>query len=176
MIMKPEMKEKLLPQKEEDEEYMRLALEEARLAADAGEVPIGCVIVWEGKVAARAHNRRETRDDTPLSRTALAHAECEAITEACRALGGWRLHKAVLYVTVEPCPMCAGAIVNARIPRVVYGTKDSAAGAFGSVLNMNSYPLNHKPEVVKGVLEPECRALMQDFFTRLRESRNRRRE
>ena len=111
---------------------------------------------------ARAHNTRE-RD-----KNALRHAECAAIDAACRALGGWRLPGCTLYATMEPCPMCAGAVVNSRIVRVVYGAHDKRAGAFGSVLDLNAYPLNHKPEVVGGVCEDECVALLQDFFKRKR--------
>ena len=155
---------------ERDEAYMRMAIEEAGRAASFGEVPIGAVIVWEDKdgnerVVSRAGNARETE------KNALGHAECRAISEACRELGGWRLHRATLYVTLEPCPMCAGAIVNARIRRVCYGAKDAKAGAFGSVINLNSYPLNHKPEISSGVLEPECRTLLSGFFEKLRKKR-----
>ena len=145
---------------------MRLAIREAQCAAAMGEVPVGAVLVWDDTVIACAHNTRET------DKNALGHAECLAISEACRKLGGWRLHRAVLYVTLEPCPMCAGAIVNARIPRVVFGTKDARAGAFGSVLNLNGYPLNHKPELVYGVCEEECRQLMTAFFAELRRKRS----
>lgn len=145
--------------------FMQQALEEARIAASLGEVPIGAVVVWDGEIVARAHNTRETE------KTALGHAECLAIEHACRTLGGWRLHRAVLYVTLEPCPMCAGAIVNARIPRVVCGAKDPRAGAFGSVLQLNNYPLNHKPQVSFGVCGEECRDLMTAFFASLRQKR-----
>ena len=145
--------------------YMRQALEEAKIAASLGEVPIGAVVVWDGEIVARAHNTRETE------KNALGHAECSAIAEACRVLGGWRLHRATLYVTLEPCPMCAGAIINARVARVVYGAKDARAGAFGSVLQMCNYPLNHKPEIITGVCEDECRDLMTEFFASLRQKR-----
>ncbi len=145
--------------------YMREALEEARIAASLGEVPIGAVVVWDGEIVARAHNTRET------DKNALGHAECLAIASACRKLGGWRLHRATLYVTLEPCPMCAGAIVNARIARVVCGAKDPRAGAFGSVLQLNNYPLNHKPKLDFGVCEEECRELMTAFFASLRQKR-----
>lgn len=157
----------------QDEKYMQLALHEARTAAAMGEVPIGAVIVWkdkesgEDRVVALAHNTRE------LQKNALGHAECSAIDMACRTLGGWRLHRATLYVTLEPCPMCAGAIVNARIARVVFGAKDIRAGAFGSVLDLNAYPLNHKPEIVSGVCEEECQNLMTEFFLSLRKKRTR---
>ncbi len=149
----------------DDAYYMEAALEEARIAAELGEVPIGAVIVWDGEIVARAHNTRETE------KNALGHAECLAIDAACKALGGWRLHRATLYVTLEPCPMCAGAIVNARVARVVYGAKDARAGAFGSVLQLNNYPLNHKPQICSGVCEDACRDLMTAFFASLRQKR-----
>jgi tRNA(adenine34) deaminase len=129
---------------------MDLALELARQAADEGEVPVGCVIVRDGQVVGRGRNHRET------GRTALGHAEIQAIDEACRTLGGWRLWECTLYVTLEPCPMCAGAILNARIPRVVYGAADSKAGFCGSVANLFAMEVNHHPEVVSGIREPEC--------------------
>ncbi len=141
---------------------MNEAITEAKSAGDRGEVPIGCVIVHDGKIIARAGNMRET------DKNSLRHAEISAIDEACRVRGGWRLFGCTLYVTLEPCPMCAGAIVNSRIDRVVFGARDAKAGAFGSVLNMNSYPLNHKPKIVAGVMESECRGLLSDFFSGLR--------
>ncbi len=142
--------------------YMAEALSEACLAAETDEVPIGAVIVKDGNIIARAHNLRET------GKNALYHAETLAIDYACRALGGWRLPSCTLYVTLEPCPMCAGAIVNSRIERVVFGAYDKRAGAFGSVLDLNAYPLNHKPEIVGGVMEEECRSLLQTFFKKKR--------
>ncbi len=148
-----------------DEIYMRMALELAQEAAAEGEVPVGCVIVSEGEVVGRGRNRREK------GKSALAHAELEAISEACRTLGGWRLWKATLYVTLEPCPMCAGAIINARIPRVVYGAKDAKAGSCASIVDLFSLPYNHKPEVTSGVLQEECAAVLTDFFRALREKR-----
>ena len=120
------------------EDYMRQALLLAREAARAGEVPVGCVVVWDGKVIGRGRNRREEDGD------ALAHAELIAIREACAALGGWRLHRAKLYVTLEPCPMCAGGIINARIPEVYYGARDEATGACGSVLNLFEERFHHR--------------------------------
>lgn len=145
------------------EDYMRQALALAREAMAEGEVPVGCVVVWEdGRVVGRGRNRRET------GKNALAHAELEAIGEACRTLGGWRLHKARLYVTLEPCPMCAGAIVNARIPAVYYGAKDDKAGCCGSVLNLFEERFNHHPRIYGRVLEAECAALLQEFFQSLR--------
>lgn len=143
---------------------MSLALDQARLAASLGETPIGAVLVWEGQVTASAYNRRE------LDRLATAHAELLAINEACRKLGGWRLHKATLYVTLEPCPMCAGAIINARIKRVVYGASDRKAGCCGSVLDLFREPFNHHPEVTGGVLAEESAALLSSFFKQLRKA------
>ena len=146
-----------------DEQYMAQALELARQAAAEGEVPVGCVIVCDGKVVGRGRNRRET------DKSALAHAEIEAISEACKTLGGWRLWECTLYVTLEPCPMCAGAIVNARIPRVVYGAADDKCGACGSVCDIFSMDFNHHPQVTTGVLEAESSALLQSFFKQLRQ-------
>ena len=146
----------------EHEDYMVLALELAREAMAEGEVPVGCVIVKNGAVVGRGRNRRET------ARTALGHAEIEAIAQACETLGGWRLHRAVLYVTLEPCPMCAGAILNARIAQVRYGARDEKAGCCGSVLNLFEENFNHHPRIYGGLLEEECAALLQEFFRRLR--------
>ena len=145
-----------------DREYMLEALALAREGAAAGEVPVGCVIVRGDEIVGRGRNRREE------DKTALAHAELEAISQACRALGGWRLWECTLYVTLEPCPMCAGAIVNARIPRVVYGAKDAKAGSCGSVCDLFSMAYNHHPQVEAGVLEEECAKLLTDFFRELR--------
>ena len=145
-----------------DEYYMRAALELAELAARYGDVPVGCVIVRDGKIVAADCNGREVFHD------ASYHAETAAIRTACQILGGWRLTRCTLYVTLEPCPMCAGAIWCARVPRVVVGAKDAKAGATGSVLNLNAYPLNHKFDVISGVLENECRAVMRDFFEKRR--------
>lgn len=142
--------------------FMNEAIAEAELAAAADEVPVGAVVVRDGKIIARAHNTRE-RD-----KNALRHAETAAIDAACRALGGWRLPGCTLYVTMEPCPMCAGAVVNSRIERVVFGAYDRRAGAFGSVLNLKDYPLNHKPELTGGVCEEQCVALLKDFFKKKR--------
>ena len=147
------------------EEYMRLALEEARLALTTGDVPVGCIIVGpDGAVIGRGRNRREADS------SALAHAEVEAISQACAALGSWRLHGCTLYVTLEPCPMCAGAIINSRIPGVWYGAKDEKAGACGSVLNLFEERFNHKPALRGGLLREECAGLLQEFFTTLRSS------
>ena len=146
----------------EDLQFMDAALALAREAAAEGEVPVGCVITRGGEIVGRGRNRRET------GRTALGHAEIEAISEACRNLGGWRLWECTLYVTLEPCPMCAGAIVNARIPRVVYGASDAKCGACGSVCDLFAMDFNHHPEVTKGVREEEAAALLTEFFRNLR--------
>ena len=142
--------------------YMDAALELAKQAAADGEVPVGCVIVRNGEIVGRGRNRRET------AKTALGHAEIEAIGQACETLGGWRLWDCTLYVTLEPCPMCAGAIVNARIPRVVFGASDSKCGACGSVCDIFSMDINHHPQVEKGIREEESSALLSDFFKDLR--------
>ncbi|MBE6597938.1 MAG: nucleoside deaminase [Ruminococcaceae bacterium] len=142
-----------------DRFFMSAALELAKAAAVLGEVPVGCVIVREGKIIAADFNGREETKD------AVYHAECSAISKACRVLGGWRLTGCTLYVTLEPCPMCAGAIWNARVPRVVIGARDAKAGALGSLINLNAYPLNHKPLLTFGVLEKETAALLRDFFS-----------
>lgn len=145
-----------------DEIFMAEAIALAKEAALAGEVPVGCVIVRGNEIVGRGRNRREE------SKSALAHAEIAAIAEACRNLGGWRLWECTLYVTLEPCSMCAGAILNARIPRVVYGASDSKFGAVNSVCSLFSMEFNHHPQVTAGVMEAECGALMQDFFRDLR--------
>lgn len=142
----------------EDEKWMRAALSEAQKAADEGETPVGAVLVAGGELIAAGHNAREAKHDV------TSHAEMEAIREAASKKGDWRLSDMTLYVTLEPCPMCAGAILAARIPRVVYGAKDATAGAMGSVLNLPRYPLGARPEVVSGVLADESRALLQTFF------------
>jgi tRNA(adenine34) deaminase len=142
-----------------DEYFMRLALREAQAAAAHDDVPIGAVVVHDGEVIASGHNERELRQDP------TAHAELLALREASRVLGSWRLLETVLYVTLEPCAMCAGAIVLARVPRVVYGTTDPKAGAAGSVLDVLAEPrLNHRPIVAGGLLAAECAALLVDFF------------
>ena len=145
-----------------DQEFMDAALELAAQAGAEGEVPVGCVIVRDGQIVGRGRNRRET------GKTALGHAEIEAIAQACENLGGWRLWDCTLYVTLEPCPMCAGAIINARIPRVVYGASDSKCGACGSVCDLFSMDFNHHPQVEKGIREEACGALLQEFFKDLR--------
>ncbi len=145
-----------------EENFMRQALDLARKAAAAGEVPVGCVIVREGHVVGRGRNRREEKQ------AACSHAEMEAIAEANRTLGSWRLEDCELYVTLEPCPMCAGAILNARIPRVFFGARDRAMGACGGVMNLFMEEFPHRPALVGGLLEEECAAVLGDFFRRLR--------
>ncbi|MDL2214375.1 nucleoside deaminase [Clostridia bacterium OttesenSCG-928-O13] len=148
-----------------DAELMAVALEEARLAADEGEVPVGAVVAKDGQVVSRAHNRRES------DKNAVAHAELLAIEAACHALGGWRLWQCDLFVTLEPCPMCAGAIINSRVKRVVYGAEDPKAGCCGSVTDLFAMPFNHSPQVEKGLLAAESGALLSAFFERLRQKR-----
>ena len=151
----------------DDVSLMRAALEQARIAADLGEVPVGAVIAKDGEIIARAHNTRETE------KNATHHAELLAIDEACRKLGGWRLWQCELFVTLEPCPMCTGAIINSRLKRVVYGAEDEKAGCCGSVTNLFEMPFNHKPVLESGLLEEECAALLRAFFERLRLQRKR---
>ena len=146
----------------EDNKFMDAALELAKEAAAAGEIPVGCVIVRKGEIVGRGRNCRET------DRTALGHAELMAIADACKNLDGWRLWECTLYVTLEPCPMCAGAIINARIPRLVFGASDSKNGACGSVCDLLSMDFNHHPQVTKGVREAESAALLTEFFAQLR--------
>ena len=147
----------------EDLIFMQQALQLAQEAASEGEVPVGCVIVRRGEIVGRGRNRRET------AKTALGHAEIEAIADACKNLGGWRLWECTMYVTLEPCPMCAGAIINARIPRVVIGAKDEKCGACGSVCDLFSMNFNHHPKTEFGLLETESQQLLSDFFKDLRE-------
>ena len=142
---------------------MREALSLAERAASVGEVPVGPVIEYEGEIIARGYNRRES------DKNALAHAEIIAIDAACKARGGWRLSGCTLYVTLEPCLMCAGAIVNARIDRVVYALPDPKSGAFGSVTDVSELPVNHQPEVTNGVLAAPCKEVLQSFFKKLRQ-------
>ncbi len=146
----------------EQQQYMKAALRLARKAASEGEVPVGAVVVCDGKIVGRGRNRRESK------KNALLHAEIEAIGKACKKLGGWRLHKCDLYVTLEPCPMCAGAIINARIKTVYYGAPDPKAGSCGTLVDLFVLPYNHRPEVVAGVLEDECADVLRDFFRALR--------
>ena len=145
------------------ERWMDEALRLAREAGEAGEVPVGCVVVRDGEILGRGRNRREEE------RSALAHAEIEAIREACARVGDWRLEGCARYVTLEPCAMCAGAILNARIPTVVYGLREGKTGACGSVLDLFAEDFGFRPRMYGGVREAECRDLMQNFFSRLRE-------
>ena len=144
------------------EDFMRHAMKLADLAAEKGDVPVGCVIVKDGVVIGEGYNRREQNSD------AVAHAEVEAIREACRHLGTWRLSGCSLVVTLEPCPMCAGAIIQARLDAVYYGAKDEKGGACGSVLNLFEERFNHKPQLYGGILGAECAKQLQRFFERLR--------
>lgn len=145
-----------------DIQFMREAIELARYAEGLDEVPVGAVVVRNGEIIARGYNTRET------TKCATHHAEIVAIEEACRVLGGWRLIGCTLYVTMEPCAMCAGAIINSRLPRVVYGAPDLRFGAFGSKIDLASVGLNHTPEIVGGVLGDECRELLQNYFKKKR--------
>ena len=149
----------------DDERFMKAALSLAKRAAREGEVPVGAVVVRNGEIVGSGWNRRET------GKNALSHAEIRAIDNACKRLGGWRLWECDLYVTLEPCPMCAGAVVSSRIKRVVLGAKDPKAGACGSVMNLFSYPLNHSPECVDGILEEESTELLKTFFAELRKKK-----
>ena len=148
-----------------DSELMGLALEEARKAAALGEVPVGAVVARSGEVVAAAHNTRETE------KNALHHAELLAIDAACKKLGGWRLWECELFVTLEPCPMCAGAILNARIPKVFYGARDSAFGACGGVTNLFMEQFPHRPALVGGILAEDCQAVLAEFFGKLRQGK-----
>lgn len=145
-----------------DEDIMIAALKEAQKAFDIGEVPVGAVVTLNGEIVGRGYNRRET------DKNALRHAELIAIDEACTVLGGWRLWQCELFVTLEPCPMCAGAIINSRIKRVVFGAYDKKAGSCCSVNNLFALPYNHKPEVVGGVMEEKCSTILSEFFKQLR--------
>ena len=145
-----------------DTEYMQIALQLAQEAAEMGEVPVGAVVVKDDAIIGRGLNRRETEGNS------LAHAEIEAINQACDALGGWQLTDCTLYVTLEPCPMCAGAIINSRISRVVFGAANIKAGSCGSIVNLFLLPYNHKPILNSGVLETECQQVLKEFFKALR--------
>ena len=149
-----------------DEAFMRLAIEQAQIAASLGEIPVGAVVVKDGQVIGRGYNRRE------IDSSATAHAEVLAIEDACKQLGTWRLTDCELYVTLEPCPMCAGAIINARIRRVIYGAKDERAGCCGSVADFFVMPFNHNPLSRSGILAEECKKLLLDFFSTLRNEQN----
>lgn len=144
---------------------MQKALELAKISAAEGEVPVGAIIVKGDEIVGTGRNRRE------YGKNALYHAEIEAIDNACKTLGGWRLWECDMYVTLEPCPMCAGAIINSRIKTVYYGASDLKAGSFGSVVDFNSLPYNHKPEIVSGVMQDEAKKMLSDFFKGLREKK-----
>ena len=146
----------------DDRDFMNAALKLASLAAAEGEVPVGAVVTLGGEIVGRGRNRREK------SKNALAHAEIEAINDACSNLGGWRLWQCDMYVTLEPCPMCTGAIINSRIKRLIYGASDCKAGSCGSVVNLFELPYNHKPEIVSGIKKDECAELLSEFFKALR--------
>lgn len=146
-------------------QFMQKALELAKISAAEGEVPVGAIIVKDDEIVGTGRNRRE------YGKNALYHAEIEAIDNACKTLGGWRLWECDMYVTLEPCPMCAGAIINSRIKTVYYGASDLKAGSFGSVVDFNSLPYNHKPEIVSGVMQDEARKMLSDFFKGLREKK-----
>lgn len=145
-----------------DFDFMNIAIEQAKISASELEVPVGAVVVRNGEVVSVGRNRRE------IGKNALAHAEIEAIDLACKKLGGWRLWECEMFVTLEPCPMCTGAIINSRIRRLVFGASDYKAGSCGSVVNLFDLPYNHKPEVVSGFMQEECSALLTDFFANLR--------
>lgn len=145
------------------EQFMRRALELAEQAANEGEVPVGAVVVKDGQIVGEGRNRRE------IGKNALAHAEIEAIHQACERLGGWRLTDCDLYVTLEPCPMCAGAIINSRIRAVYAGTADPKAGSCGSMVNLFSLPYNHQPSYTEGLLQAECAGQLKEFFKNLRQ-------
>lgn len=144
------------------EHFMRKAIEQAKIAYSIGEVPVGAVITKGDEIISTAFNRRET------GRNALYHAELDAIDKACEILGGWRLWQCELFVTLEPCPMCTGAVINARIPKVIFGAYDNKAGSCGSVVNLFEFPYNHKAEFVGGILEDECSRMLSEFFKELR--------
>jgi tRNA(adenine34) deaminase len=156
---------------DENQQYMKQAIRQAKKALASDDVPIGCVIVYEGKVIARGYNKRNKR------KTTLAHAELDAIAKASKVLGDWRLEGCTMYVTLEPCQMCAGAIVQARIPRVVIGCMNPKAGCAGSILNLlEMQQFNHQVEVVRGVREEECSALLSEFFRELRKKNKERKK
>ena len=147
-----------------DEAYMQIALELARQAYEINEVPVGAIVVKKstGKIIGKGYNRRE------IDKNPLAHAEIAAIKQAAETLGGWRLLDCDIYVTLEPCPMCCGAIINSRIERVIFGAFDSKSGSVESIINMFDLPVNHKPKIVSGIMQKECSEILSDFFTELR--------
>ena len=156
------MQQSIPSYQQRDAHWMHQALMEAKKAAALGEIPVGAVIVRDEQVIARAHNRRE------LDQDAMAHAEVLCIQQACRVLNSWRLSGCTLYVTLEPCPMCSGAIINSRLDRVVYGAKDDKAGCAGSVADLFVMPFNHTPVIRSGILEEDCAAVLSEFFETLR--------
>ena len=156
------MQQSIPSYQQRDAHWMHQALLEAKKAAALGEIPVGAVIVRDEQFIARAHNRRE------LDQDAMAHAEVLCIQQACRVLNSWRLSGCTLYVTLEPCPMCSGAIINSRLDRVVYGAKDDKAGCAGSVADLFVMPFNHTPVIRSGILEEECAAVLSEFFETLR--------
>lgn len=145
-----------------DKKFMEKALSLAKTAFDLGEVPVGAVIVKDGEIIGTGYNMRETKQN------ALSHAEIEAINQACNTLGSWRLDGCEMYVTLEPCPMCTGAIINSRIKTVIFGAFDSKMGSMDSVINLCDYPYNHKVEIYAGIMEDECKKILTDFFETLR--------
>ena len=145
-----------------DKNFMKEAINEAKIAYLNGEVPVGAVIVKNGEIIARGRNMREEKQN------ALSHAEIEAINNACKRLGRWRLDDCEMYVTLEPCPMCTGAIINSRIKTLIFGAYDLKAGSVDSVINLCDYPYNHKPEIYGGIMEDECQEILQNFFKNLR--------
>jgi tRNA(adenine34) deaminase len=145
-----------------DAQYMKMALDLAKKAGESGDVPVGAVVVKNGEIISSGANERV------LCGSAISHAEVVAIERACKSLGTWRLSGCTLYVTLEPCPMCAGAIINSRVDRVVFGAKDAKAGCFGSLINFNHYPFNHRPEITEGVFGDECASLLSEFFLKKR--------
>lgn len=150
-----------------DNELMKCAISLAKLSSDENEVPVGCVITKDKEIISTGRNRREK------GKNALYHAEIEAINEACKILGGWRLWQCEMFVTLEPCPMCSGAIINSRIKKVTFGAYDKKAGSFGSIADFNKIGYNHKPEIVGGFMENECQRLLIDFFINLRNDKKR---
>lgn len=148
-----------------DNRFMQEALKLAQESYNEGEVPVGAIVVKGDEIVGTGRNRRE------YGKNALYHAELEAINSACKRLGGWRLWQCDLYVTLEPCPMCAGAIINSRIKTVYFGAYDSKAGSFGSIVNFNNIPYNHKPEIIGGIMENECSEMLKQFFKELRDKK-----
>ncbi|MCM1364261.1 MAG: tRNA adenosine(34) deaminase TadA [Faecalibacterium sp.] len=146
----------------EKSSFMKQALALAKAAGERGEVPVGAVVVHNGMIIGRGSNKRENE------KNAVAHAEIEAISQACETIGSWRLHECEMYVTLEPCPMCSGAIINSRIRRVIFGAYDEKGGACVSLMNMFDYPFNHKPQIIGGYMEEECRKVLTEFFDGLR--------